>query len=126
MRFADLPGRTSLPVEHVQRRFRNEDVITVLPASAAAGRESLLVATPSKVAVVIGEAPATGHWMTRWAPWDTVRIADDLATDDGMYGLTLVVGRSTFHAELPGLQGQRALRDFVVAVQTRHSALASA
>ena len=124
MRFGDLPGLTSLPVDHVRHRFRNEEVLTVLPARATAGRDSLLVATPFKVAVVTGEAPAGEHWMTHWAPWDTVRIDDDEATDDGMYGLTLSVGRLTFHARLSGLEGQRALRDFVVAVESRRSALA--
>ena len=125
MRFGDLPGLTSLPVDHVEHRFRNERVITVLPVRAAAGRDSLLVATPTKAAVVIGEAQAGEQWMTYWAPWDTVRIIDDQATDDDTYGLTLSVGRLTFDAQLPGREGQRALRDFVVVVQSRHSALAS-
>ena len=122
MKFGDLQGLTSLPVEHVRHRFRGEDVITVLPVRTAAGRQSLLVATPSKAAVVIGEAPASEHWMTYWAPWDTVRIVDDQATDDGVYGLVLSVGRLTFDAQLLGREGQRALRDFVVVVQSRRSA----
>jgi len=122
MHFGDLQGLTSLPVEHVRHRFRGEDVITVLPVRTAAGRQSLLVATPSKAAVVIGEAPASEHWMTYWAPWDTVRIVDDQATDDGVYGLVLSVGRLTFDAQLLGREGQRALRDFVVVVQSRRSA----
>ena len=125
MRFGDLEGLTSLPMEHVRRRFRYEEVITVLPVRAPAGRHSLLVATPSKAAVVIGEAPMSEHWMTYWAPWDSVQIVDDQATDDGMYGLTLSVGRLTFDAQLWGREGQRALRDFVVAIQSRQSALAS-
>ena len=126
MRFGDLQGLTDLPVEHVRHRFRNEEVITVLPVRGSAGRQSLLVATPSKAAVVIGEAPVSEYWMTYWAPWDTVRIVDDQATDDGLYGLTLSVGRLMFDAQLSGREGQRALRDFVVAVQSRHSALSSA
>ena len=126
MRFAELQGLTSLPVEHVKRRFRNEEVITVLPAQGAAGQQALLVVTPSKAAVVIGETPAGEHWMTYWAPWETVRIIDDRATDDEVYGLTLSVGRLMFDAELEGRDGQRALRDFVVAVQSRHSALTPA
>ena len=125
MRFGDLQGLTSLPVEHVQHRFRGEEVITVLPASTVAGRQSLLVATPSKAAVVVGEAPLSEHWMTYWAPWDTVQIVDDQATDDGVYGLTLSVGRLTFDAQLLGREGQRALRDFVVVVQSRRSAPAT-
>lgn len=121
MRFVELRGLTSLPVEHVARRFRYEEVITVLPALGAAGQQALLVVTPSKAAVVIGEMPPSEHWMTFWAPWESVRIDDDRATDDGMYGLTLSVGRLTFDAELEGRGGQRALRDFVMAVKSRHS-----
>ena len=126
MQFGDLHGLTDLPVEHVRHRFRGEDVITVLPVRSAAGRQSLLVATPSKAAVVIGESPVGEHWMTYWAPWDTVQIVDDQATDDGMFGLVLSVGRLTFDAQLLGREGQRALRDFVVVVQARRSATASA
>jgi hypothetical protein len=125
MHFEDLQGLTSLPVEHVRHRFRGEEVITVLPVRTAAGRQSLLVATPSKAAVVIGESPESEHWMTYWASWDTVRIVDDQATDDGVYGLVLSVGRLTFDAQLLGREGQRALRDFVVVVQSRHLAPAS-
>jgi hypothetical protein len=126
MNFGDLKGLTSLPVEHVRHRFRGEEVITVLPARTIAGRQSLLVATPSKAAVVICETPVSEHWMTYWAPWDTVRSVDDQATDDGMYGLTLSVGKLTFDAQLLGREGQRALRDFVVVVQSRRSAPAPA
>lgn len=125
MKFEDLQGLTSLPVEHVRHRFRGEEVITVLPVRTVAGRQSLLVATPAKAAVVIGETPPSEHWMTYWAPWDTVRIVDDHATEDGVYGLTLSVGRLTFDAQLLGREGQRALRDFVVVVQSRRSAPAA-
>ena len=126
MRFEDLRGLTVLPVDHVERRFRNEDIITVLPARAGGGQPSVLVATPTKAAVVIGGIPESEHWMTYWAPWETVRIVGDDATDDGIYGLTLLIGRLTFDARLPGNDGQRALRVFVVAVQSRQSAATSA
>ena len=121
MHFRDVQGLTGLPVEHVRHRFRGEEVITVLPVRTDTGRQSLIVATPSKAAVVIGETPISEHWMTYWAPWDTVRIVDDQATDDGVYELTLSVGRLTVDAHLLGREGQRALRDFVVFVQSRHS-----
>ena len=125
MRFSDLQGLSGLPIEHVERRFRNEDVITVLPAHTLSGRETMLVATPTKLAVVASTALPNGHWMTWWAPWDLVAIADDEASDDGWFGLTLNVGRLVLEARLPGLDGQRALRDFVVAIRTRRSALAA-
>ena len=125
MRFGDLHGLTALPVDHVERRFRNEEIITVLPARASGGQYSLLVATPPKAAVVIGETEESEHWMTYWAPWESVRILDDLAEDD-MYGLTLSIGRLTFDAQLFGSDGQRALREFVTAVQARQAASAGA
>ena len=46
MQFADLDGLTPLPVEHIEHRFRNEEVITVLPLRGSAGQPSLVVATP--------------------------------------------------------------------------------
>ena len=125
MRFGDLHGLTALPVDHVERRFRNEEIITVLPARASGGQYSLLVATPPKAAVVIGETEESEHWMTYWAPWESVHILDDEATDDGIYGLTLSIGRLTFDAQLEGSDGQRALRDFVVAVQSMQATSAS-
>ena len=125
MRFEDLHGLTALPVDHVERRFRNEEIITVLPARAGGGQHALLVATPPKAAVVIGETPEGEHWMTYWAPWESIRIVDDRATEDGTYGLTLGVGRLTFDAQLRGSDGQRALREFVVAVQSRQAAATS-
>lgn len=126
MLFGDLQGLTTLPLEHVRHRFRGEEVITVLPARTSAGRQSLLVATPSKAAVVVGETAASEQWMTYWASWDAVQIVDDRATDEGVYGLTLSVGRLMFDAQLWGREGQRALRDFVVVAQSRRSAMASA
>jgi hypothetical protein len=122
MRFEDLHGLTALPVDHVEHRFRNEEIITVLPALTGGGQHALLVATPLKAAVVIGETPEGEHWMTYWAPWESIRILDDRATDDGTYGLTLEVGRLTFDAQLRGRGGQRALRDFVVAIQSCQAA----
>ena len=130
MRFGDLAGLTSLPIERVQHRFRHEEVLTVLPASGpVADRASLLVATPSQLAILTADAdPASQQWMTHWAPWDTVRLADEgtvaAATEEETYGLTVQVGGLTFLARLWGPAGQRALRDFVVATQARRAALA--
>jgi hypothetical protein len=67
--------------------------------------------------------------MSRWAPWDVVRLAveEELApaTDGEAYGLTIHVGGLVLQARLPGLAGQRALRDFVVMVQARRETLVS-
>lgn len=124
MRFSDLRGLTGLPVDHVERRFRNEDIITVLPVRSASGRDTILVATPSKLAVVASASPVVGHWMTYWAPWDSVGIVDDEASDDGWFGLMLTIGRVPVDARLHGPEGQRALREFVMTIQGRRTALA--
>ena len=132
MRFEDLPGLTSLPIEPVRHRFRNEEVLTVLPASGeVAARDSLLVATSSKLAILTADAdPASHRWMTHWAPWEAVQLADEgalaAATEEETYSLTVYAGGLTFHARLWGPAGQRALRDFVVVVQSRRSAPAPA
>jgi hypothetical protein len=128
MQFGDLAGLTSLPVERIRHRFRNEDVLTVLPVVGGAGRQaSLLVATPRELAIVTGDGNAESReWMTYLAPWDTVRLAEadgtTPGTDEDAYGLTVVVGGLPFHARMTGLAGQRALRDFVVATQSRWAA----
>ena len=125
MRFGDLEGLTSLPIKRIRRRFRNEDILTVLPVSGAAQRDSVLVATSPTLAVLTSDAGAkSGLWMTQWAPWDAVSFSEDDDADDGLdddnvYRLTIHVGRLTFVAQLAGPRGQRALRDFVVAAQTQ-------
>jgi hypothetical protein len=131
MRFKELESLTDLPLEEVRQQFRNEEVIAVLPARGdVAGREALLVATPIKLAILIGDAGPTGyHWLTHWAPWDAVRLVDEDEMDpepdeDGTYRLAVHVDGLTFHARLPGSAGRRALADFVVAVRNRREALA--
>ena len=130
MRFGDLEGLTSLPIERVRHQFRHEEILTVLPVSGdVAGRDSLLVATSSWLAVLTGEAdPKSDQWMTRWAPWDAVRFANEgeaaADADEETYHLTVHIDGLTFQARLSGPAGQRALRDFVVAAQARRAALA--
>jgi hypothetical protein len=128
VRFGDLEGLTSLPIEQVRDRFRNEEVLTVLPVRAAgSSRDGLLVATTTMLAILTGDVRPTREWMTRWAPWDGVRFADMGATVEGedMFFLTIVVDRLRFHAELHGESGRRALRDFVVAVEATRAAIAA-
>ena len=129
MRFRELSGLSGLPIDRLRQRFRNEEVLTLLPVSdELTGRDCLLVATPVKLAVVIADAgPSSEDWTTRWAPWEVVRLAHEAepladAADD--YRLTVRVGRLTFHAHLFGDAGQRWLRDFVVVTQARQEALA--
>lgn len=120
MRFGDLDGLTALDIEQLGHRFRNEEVLSVLPVRVAGSSQAgLLVATTTMLAVLVMEpAPAAG-WMAKWAPWDVVRFADMGApiADEEEYFLTIVVHRARFHANLHGEAGRRALRDFVVAVE---------
>ena len=125
MRFMQLRGLTSLPIDLIVKQFRNEDVRAVLPALVRARTaDALLVATSSALAIVIAEPGGTdGRWMTRWAPWDTVRLSDgaDPWTEqsDDEYQLFVDVGRVRFESRLSGETGRKTLRDFVAAVAAR-------
>lgn len=128
VRFADVEGLTTLPVEQLGDWFRNEEVVTVLPVRAEGSpRDTLLVATTTKLAILTGEPSGTGGWMSRWAPWDAVGLTNAGATsaDDDTQVLTVQVDRVRFRAELQGEPGRRGLRDFVVAVQACQAALAA-
>src|SRR5262245_27032176 len=95
VRFLQLVGLTALPLGRIRRLFRNDDVRSVLPVHTARGhRESLLVATPTGLAIVtaIG-GDGTGAWRTRWAPWEAVRFSDGTAER-----FTVWVDRTRFEA----------------------------
>jgi hypothetical protein len=128
VQFEQLQGLTGLPVTRLRRRFRNEEVRAALPARIETGTtESLLVATTQALAIVTTDPRrADGRWMTRWVPWDEVRLSD--GTDpwtvvlDDTYELFVHVGTLVFVSSLAGDAGRKALRDFVVAVQVGTSA----
>lgn len=129
MRFSDLEGLTSLPVETIRHRFRNEQVLTVLPVRREiAARDSLLVATPHKLAVITGDVhPGSDQVMMQLAPWDAVRVGDiepDPSSADG-HRLPVHVDTLTFRAALSGPAGERALRDFIGTARGRQEALAT-
>ena len=121
MRFGELKGLTSLPINRVRDQFRYEEVLTVLPVwDAATSRETLLVATRPMLALLIPVRVPARHWMTRWAPWEWVSIVDSgtaSGLDDDVYRLRLLVGNQTFDAQLRGETGRKALRDFVGATR---------
>jgi hypothetical protein len=131
MRFRSLRDHTTLPVEDVRRQFRNEEVRSVLPVRSAAGCiDSLLVATTSALAIVsAGPSQGDGRWLTRWAPWDVVRVVEDVeavATEGEVrHGVDVQVDRLRFESNLPGEMGLRAMRDFVAASKERRSSLAA-
>lgn len=121
VRFGELRGLTSLPINRVRDQFRYEEVLTVLPVrDAGSGHETLFVATRPTLALLTPVRLPPRHWMTRWAPWDSVTIADPgdpSGQDDELYRLGLLVGSRAFHAQLRGEAGRKALRDFVVAMR---------
>jgi hypothetical protein len=121
VRFGELRGLTSLPINRVRDQFRYEEVLTVLPVwDAATSRETLFVATRPMLALLIPIRVPGRHWMTRWSPWDEVSIVDSGAPqgqDDDVYRLGLRVGSQAFHAQLRGEAGRKALRDFVGAMR---------
>lgn len=121
MRFGELRGLTSLPINRVHDQFRYEEVLTVLPVlDAASSRETLFVATRPVLALLIPVRVPPRHWMTRWAAWDTVSITDPgppVGPQDDLYRLDVLVGSQTFQARLRGERGRKALRDFVMAMR---------
>jgi hypothetical protein len=121
VRIGELRGLTSLPVQRVRDQFRYEEVLTVLPLQdAVTSHETLFVATRTMLAMLTALRVPRGHWITRWAPWDSVRLAEPGAPpgqDDDIHRLTVLVDGRTFHAQLRGETGRRAVRDFVVAVR---------
>lgn len=110
MRFQQLAGLTSLPIDAIRPVFRGEDVRTVLPAhDERDGTDVVLIATGSALAMVTGESgPRGSRWLTRWAPWGAVRISSPSDTR-----LLVRAGPLSYLATLPGEQGRQALGDFV-------------
>lgn len=129
MRFRSLKDLTSMPVEGIRHQFRNEEVRSVVPARlAATTTESLLVATTTALAIVTADPRARSkRWMTRWAPWDVVRLGGDirsLGRPNGVeYTLDVRIDRLHFVSMGPGETGLRALRDFAAAARDRRSQL---
>ena len=125
MRFRNLKGLIDLPIDAVKHRFRNEQVLTVLPVHGSiAGRDSLLVAMPTQLAIVTPDTRRRDRWMTSLAPWDIVRVAD-VESAAGTHRLIIHVGSLGFDAELWGPKGEKALRDFTIAAGAQHEAIAA-
>ena len=129
MRFDSLRDLTSLPVERLDSAFRREQVTAILPVSEpGSGLATVLVATPRKLGLAtLRQLAGDDRWMTRWAPWDAVRLPDDCA-DSGSRRRRLqpavsIDGRS-FRPVLGGQPGRVALSDFCRSVQRRRQALA--
>jgi hypothetical protein len=131
MRLEDLRDLATLPSDRLGLDFRAERVLTVLPVSEPnTGQATILVATPTKLGVATLGRPAGGsRWVTRWAPWDAVRLSTGVvvSSDDrrrSRLRAAIRVGGHTFQSVLPGRPGRAALRDFARTVRSRRQALA--
>lgn len=114
MRFSNAAGLVDLPIYAIEHRFRHEPVLTVLPVrGAVAGRDALLVALPTDLAVIVSDPERRDGWMTYLAPWDVV-VVGELASAHGIHRLAVHIDSLVLQVELWGPKGQRALRDFVV------------
>lgn len=128
MQFDRLRGMTALPADRLESAFRDEDVLSVLPVSEpGSGVATVLVATPRKLGVAtLRRLAGRSRWITRWAPWDAVRVSGHPARADGpggSNGAAVMIGTRGFRAVLGGTSGRGALRDFVRSARQRRRAL---
>ena len=125
MRFRNLIGLIDLPIDAVEHRFRNEQVLTVLPVHGAmAGSDALLVATSTELAVLITDNRQPDRWTTYRVPWELVGLGA-LESEAGIHRIAIGVDSAVLSAELWGPEGEQALRDFVIAADAQHEALAA-
>ena len=125
MRFRNVAGLVDLPIYAIEHRFRNEPVLTVVPVrGAVAGRDALLVALPTELAVVIADSERRDGWMTYLAPWEVV-MAGRIESEHGIHRLTVRIDSLVLQVELWGPKGERALRDFALVAATEPHSLAA-
>jgi len=126
MRFRNLEGLIDLPIDAVEHRFRNEPVLTVLPVHGViTGRDTLLVALPTELAVATADMHRRDGWMLSFVPWEVIGVGV-IRAESGIHRLNVYVGTLTLQAELWGPKGERALRDFIVAAGAVPETLATA
>lgn len=130
MQFERLRNLTTLPAERLEMAFEHEHVITVLPVSeTGSGEATVLVATPRKLGIAtLRRLAGRSRWITRWAPWDAVRLIGRgaSATDSNERGKARVsVDGKRFRSVLGGDVGRAALRDFARSTRRRHARLLS-
>lgn len=119
MRFRNAAGHVDLPIYAIEHRFRNEPVLTVLPVRGAiGGRDALLVALPTELAVIIADGELRDGWMTYLAPWDVVSISE-FDSEHGIHRLDIHIDSLVLQVELWGPKGERALRDFELAATAK-------
>jgi hypothetical protein len=125
MRFRNVAGLVDLPIYAIEHRYRNEPVLTVLPAPGAIpGRDAILVAMPMDLAVVIEDPGHRDGWITYLVPWKVVRLGK-VGSDGGIHRLAIDIDGLVLRIELWGPNGARALGDFVVAAGATLEGLAT-
>ena len=131
MQFDRLRDLTALPADRLETAFQREDVIAVLPVSRpGSGEATVLVATPGKLGIAtLRRFAGRRRWITRWAPWDAVRLDSRPGRADGPAEESqapVTVGGNDFRSVLGGDAGRVALRDFGRSARQRRRALVGA
>lgn len=107
-------------------RFRNEDVLAVLPVhGGVAGRDALLVAMAHELALVIAIPGQTDSWTTYLEPWAFVELGA-IEAEAGIYRLPIHIEGLELAAQHWGPAGHRALCEFVDAAATQQEIVAGA
>lgn len=118
-----LRGRTGLPLEQARSALADYDVRSVIPVTGRrAWQEYLLAVTSEGLAILTPHRDRHRHvrdFATKLMPWSRVRLGARSAVceDESTFDVVVRVGRKTFIALLDGNDGQRTLREFVVAAQ---------
>ena len=126
MRFDGLRLLSSLPAERLEAALQREHVSAVLPVSElGSGRATVLAATPGKLAIAtLRRIAGRDRWVVRWAPWDAVRMPEEVP-DPGASGRRVIdIGGKSFGLVLGARAGRVAVRDFRRCLQARRQTLA--
>jgi hypothetical protein len=126
MRFGGLRLLSSLPAERLEAALQREHVSAVLPVSElGSGRATVLAATPGKLAIATLLRTA-GHdrWIIRWAPWDAVRMPEEVGRSGAPGRRVIDIGGKSFGMVLGARAGHAAVRDFRRCLQGRRQSLA--
>jgi hypothetical protein len=124
LELADLSRQTRLPIDRIASALKTLDVRGILPAAGERTHDLVVAVTPEGLAIVRGSGGAgtsAAEVIVTTACWSQVRLGFDVdradSDDDSGFDLVIRVGRQAFHAVSNGPNGQKVLREFVVAAQ---------